>query len=633
MKLFGHLNWDYITDISSRDSWRKAILDNFRSRCESLLLQNLDVPSSPGGWMHQYICPEDGNPLVYTQEASNPYSCPQGHLVDAPELGSAWLALRHRELADVARDLALGGYVYSDKRFSRAALSVLMAYAEKYATFDSGSNAPSWMLKGKVFHQALTEALWSVSIIYAFDLLQSAMSDSEKSFLEKRLLEPIAATLAEAHDKLISQNKVESNYTAWLIAVLGCLGFLLGNDELVSRAIDGPGGFRRHLDMAVLSDGFEYEGSLYYHNFVVLAYCILAEASLSNGIDLYSVYGTGSQNIEKMWDATASVFYPDGSYPALNDGAYWIDGGYWKGSLLDMELTYVYEIASSRTGKSRYYWLLDRLYRRRKINRCEYWAVLYATSDIAESESSFPSIEVFKDSGIGVLRDKENTQVATLVFGVDGGSHTHHDRLALYLWPWSLDPGTPPYGWHGRQHWYKHSVAHNAIVIDGESQRIPTKRPKLSYDGNSITVSSDDLYDGVFIERRVALADLGIKDSVFVSADKERVVEWIFYSDGEWDLSHFTTLDEPITISDEYPASFMSKIADGLSGMQLETKVFYEERVYNISINATKTFSSFLVASPGLAASPSKPRKALVLRFDTSDVRIDTLFAGGRLHG
>ena len=99
-----------------------------------------------------------------------------------------------------------------------------------------------------------------------------------------------------------------------------------------------------HLSHVMIPDGFEFERTLYYHNFVVLAYVLLAEAALGNGIDLYRYTAPEGQNIRAMMDATLSLAYPDGSLPFLNDGAYWDGGGYWIGSILDRPLCEVYLI-------------------------------------------------------------------------------------------------------------------------------------------------------------------------------------------------------------------------------------------------------------------------------------------------
>ncbi len=79
---------------------------------------------------------------------------------------------------------------------------------------------------------------------------------------------------------------------AWLNVTLGCLGFALNDQTLIDRAIQPPAGFTTHLSKAILADGLEFEGTPYYHNFVLLANLILAEAAKANGIDLYAVSGS-----------------------------------------------------------------------------------------------------------------------------------------------------------------------------------------------------------------------------------------------------------------------------------------------------------------------------------------------------
>jgi hypothetical protein len=236
----------------------------------------------------------------------------QAHTGD--NLDAAWRVAEHRRIANIARDLGLVYALTNGARCADAACVILTQYADAYRNYEGAGQARGWMLKGRVFSQALTEALWAVPILHAYDLVRVTLTSEQTAQIVDGLLRPLATTMTQAQDELVYQQKnLKGNYNAWLIAVLGLLGYTLGENALVSRAIDGDAGFCAHLDAAILPDGFEYEGTPYYHNFVALAYTILAEAARANARDLYAVRGAQRQSIESMWRALASIAYSDGS--------------------------------------------------------------------------------------------------------------------------------------------------------------------------------------------------------------------------------------------------------------------------------------------------------------------------------
>lgn len=616
MALFAHLDWNTLG--ASETPWRQRILNGFRARATHLLHADLTVPTQPGGWMHQFICPTHWEPLLYTATpAKGGYRCPCGHTLSSPEIHAAWLALRHRELADAARDLALAARLFDNAQFAEAAWEILTTYAALYEAFAAGREAQPWMLTGKAFHQALTESLWAVPIVYAFDWVAPMVSEAERAHVRDTLLRPIATTLATAHAQLIEQNRVESNYTAWLNAALGCLGVVLEDEALISRVLDGPGGFYRHINLAVRADGLEYEGSPYYHNFVVLAYVILAEALLSRGVDLYAFTGSKGQSIRAMWDAFAALAAPDGSIPELNDGAY------WRGGPFDAEICAVYEMALARTGNPLYAWLLRQTYRRREIERHEWAAVLFADRELTVDERPLRTTTILPESGIAVLRHPQNPHEATLVFGPDGGSHTHHDRLALNLWPWSTDAGTPPYGIPERVEWYQQTLAHNTIMVDGESQTVPPHGGRLwVLNPHALIVAHNGLYEGVRIVRGVSIHANTVEDNVLVSARAPRVIDWIFYTDTHWQVDAVEPLQTASPLAAEGPGRFAIIIAHYADASSFQACTVVGRSAYRLRMHTSAPCEILLVRTPGPAHAPSRQREALIVRYTGRRVRL-----------
>jgi len=447
--------------------WRERILDAMKTRVEEALQIPLSIPTKAGGWWHHYVCPEHELPLIFDHSTPDLHRCPRGCIYQGEAFDAAFRVFAHRHYAALARDAALLFQITSEACYLDTSFEILSRYAELYADFGANEKSEAWMLSGKVFQQALTEAIWAIPLVQAFDMIRSHVDDQQAIVLKEHLLRPISVVLTTAHQKLVfEQGRLESNYTAWLIAAIGSLGFVLDDDKCIQRALTGAGGFSAHLNAAVLPDGFEYEGSPYYHNFVTLAYTLLAETAHGYGIDLYSVHGLRGQSIQQMWSVLADLMWPEGSIPLLHDG------NYWQNSSFDEELVEVYEIALARTGDSRYGWLLNGVYHRRGLQRDSWAALAFAEHELSTFHRSPIQSSLIKDVGLGILRDAANPEGFTALFrfGAYGSGHTHRDSLALLLFPFSLDAGNPPYGADTRRTWYQQSAAHNLVIVDGMSQ-------------------------------------------------------------------------------------------------------------------------------------------------------------------
>src|SRR5690606_1244493 len=114
----------------------------------------------------------------------------------------------------------------------------------------------------------------------------------------------------------------ENNYTAWLNASLSCIYSINGERDKLERLMNGVGGIKHHLSIAVKADQLEFEGSIYYHIFVLRAYMIAAEMAESFDIDCYSIRGEQEQSMEGMLDVLVQLADEDGKLPALHDGPF-----------------------------------------------------------------------------------------------------------------------------------------------------------------------------------------------------------------------------------------------------------------------------------------------------------------------
>ncbi len=360
--------------------WARAGWDALAQRVAKGLQASVRIPAEAGGWIHNYVCAEHWLPLVYDGERPTVHECPAGHVCEGEAFDAAWRVWRHRELAELAREGGLAWAVQQSDDGRQLAALILLQYADFYTQFEGQADAESWMLEGHAFNQALTEALWAIPLIHAYDLVADDLTEAQRTRIQQDLLWPMADLMVRSQEKLKAKGSVESNYMAWINVTLVCLGFALGEQEWVTRALSAPVGFNAHLNVAVFEDGFEYEATPYYHTFVLLAYVISAEAARANNIDLYDVVGSKGQTLEMMGLACAKLAWPDGTLPDLGDGSYWQD------SIFDAEICQTYELLNGATPHAEFGELLCAAYRRRGVARDNWAALLFGAKELTSAE-------------------------------------------------------------------------------------------------------------------------------------------------------------------------------------------------------------------------------------------------------
>ncbi|RMF03930.1 MAG: hypothetical protein D6768_04690 [Chloroflexi bacterium] len=573
------------------------------------------IPEEAGGWIHNYICPEHWLPLRYNGNLSDYHACPAGHVCAGKKYDAAWRVWRHRQIADLAREAALAYVVLGVESGRETAVSILAQYAGFYSRLDGQSDAETWMLTGHAFNQALTEALWAIPLIHTYDLVADTLDSTLQAQLTQDLWQPLANVMTRAQDKLIAQNRIESNYMAWLNVTIGCLGFALNDPALIERAVQPPAGFTAHLDKAIFADGLEYEGSPYYHNFVLLAYLILAEAAKVNNVNLYTVTGSQGQTLTGMGCAFAQLAWPDGSIPDLSDGSYWQD------SIYDSEICQAFEILNAAQPRNKFAWILRAAYRRQNATQDNWAALLYGPGETTTTGSVATGHTILKKSGIAVLRT-DKMLAALVPFGPYRGSHHQYDRLSLTVWPFSRDAGSPLYGLPARKAWYPHSYAHNTLVVDGQSHA-NCGGELLDWDGHCLTTSAPEAYPGVTFKRTTEMKENTILDKVAVQSNETHTFDWVFHLDGD--------IKSPL---DSQPLS--GPLANGGAGSYIKLHsqshvnesvsfdINYRSNFYRLTLTGEQPFTLLLGKSPGTSRYPQQRRHVLIGRTVGTQQRYQT---------
>lgn len=614
MRLFSEATIEQAKEKIESTQWAKAGWQTVQTRVAMWQEQLAQIPAEAGGWIHNYICPQHWHPLIFDGNLPDQHGCPEGHVCTGEKFDAAWRVWRHRQLADWAREAALAFVVLDLEAGREMARSILTQYADFYTQFDGQSDAESWMLKGHAFNQALTEALWAIPLIHAYDLVADSLSDGERKRFADELWAPLTTVMTRAQDKLIAQNNIKSNYMAWLNVTLGCLGFTLNDSSLIARAIQPPAGFIAHLDKAIFADGLEFECTPYYHNFVLLANLILAEAAKANKIDLYAISGAEGQTLASMGSAFAELAWPDGSIPDIGEGSYWQD------SIYDPEVCQSFEILHAASQSSikkqpekQFAWTLQTAYERQGVARDNWAALLYGRDDVETAVAPQPCHTVLEESGIAVLRSHKNQKLAVMVpFASYRRHHHQYDRLSLAIWPFSRDAGSPLYGLPVRKDWYSHSYAHNTLVVD-EQSHAPCGGELLAWDGQRLSLAAPDAYPDTDFTRTIEMKDGTIFDELVVQSNDTHTFDWLLHLDGDIVLPpDLEPLSGPLTTTGA--GTYIDLLGQTPMIEYVSIDIDYESKLYQLTLRGEQPFTLLLGMAPGTSRQPQQPRHVLIAR-------------------
>ena len=593
-------------------SWGQAIAARLSQQC--LALSTL-VPNEPGGWIHDFQSPDDHDFLVYNAASATLHQSRTGKQYGSPALDAAWRVLRHRELADAAATAAMLGQILQRPDLLEVSRSILLQYATHYPNFQAAKSAQPWMLKGRAFQQALTEALWFVPIARAYILLQETLGLEERNKIEQQLLRPSLETLLLAQEELIlHQGKTSSNFNAWLIAAIANGAIALQDQPSLERILYGQYSLEEHLAVGVLADGFAWEGSLYYHNFVALAYSQTLEMLEYAGVAAFQRFGA---TLAKVWNVLPQATWENGDLMQRRDGSYWVSGP------LRQEYAQTLEMAYARSQDSRYAHVLRQLCPAEQRP----WTALAFGRALPPHTITPANSVLFNDSGLAVLRN--NSFAASLEFGDHGGAHGHFDKLSLHFaahgFAWSHDPGSPPYGSGIHRAYHQTTAAHNTIVVDGGNQ-LESAGHCVSFSNQQVHLTANQVYTGVKYTRSIQLHHDQLSDQVNLESEEQHLYDWFFHGRGSLTLLNgMTTNATPLATTGMYQ-HIMVHEKKVLPAGRWSAEFLSHQQSLILTGTSDQAIELLACCAPNTDAAPWKTRPVLIIRCLTKNWRLETHF-------
>jgi len=496
----------------------RPAIDRLRREANEFYAMGLSVPENPGGYYHDYTCPDHGVEMHFDPHRPTEHRCPvdQAHFT-GEKFDAAWRWFANHHLAEGSFRLAVLWRAEGGDRHRETVRGILLGYAARYESYRSWPNPGQ--NPGIATYTTLDESVWSIPLAWAFSLIAETLSPEESDEIVSKLLVPVAEHLKRRRYAGIH------NFTCWHNGAISTLGRVSGRADLVRFALEDKLGQRSQLREGMLADGLWYEGSMSYHFYSVWAILVSVLAFRhESATDIRR-----DESVRKSLLAPLACACADGTLPATNDCWYFIS------VLADCchgvpPAPDYYEIAFTLFGDPAFATTLHRTYA--TARRDSVFTLLFGADVLPRPPAEARTSVNLPASGLAILRPPGGVELL-LKYGPHGDHHGHPDKLSLMGWApgWKFSPdlGTPGYGVASLETWYRQTLSHNTVLIDGESQP-PAHGRLLSFGPNSAVVEVD--LEGVKLRRAVFAKSEYFIDVFMVDCGSARSVDWIYHNAG-----------------------------------------------------------------------------------------------------
>lgn len=500
---------------------RQAILDEaaaFPASYEKRFgLDALELPPEGGQWLHYYACPETGTELQF--HPPNQSVCPDtGEVFKGYPYDQVVYMLRADALEKGTLTEALAFRLSGNRAFAVEAARVLKAYADKYLTYPMHDNKGKESQFGaRVYSQTLDESIWLIDMAWAYDLIRDSdvLNPADRRHIERDLLYASAMTVSRAN------MGPTPNIQNWILGAEMAVGYTLGDQTLVSKALDGIHGLRSQLKVFV-RDGFWTEGSWGYQFYALRPILFMAQMSTRAGVNLWKQ----EPDITALLASPIGVMFPDGSLPAFNDSH----------QVELAEEAPLYEVAYAATGNPVFAAIAA------EGKRDSRFAYLFGAPSLGNAKMPALHSAVYPDAGYATLRAPHAGVTQIVKFGPYGGPHGHLDKLNELIYAegmvMGVDSGTHFYGIPIHNEWDKRTVAHNTVAVD-ESDQQPATGKLLNWQSEpaftALSVDAGPAYASVDLQRTEVVTDNYVLEITRATSSDGKMhdFDWIYHNYGK----------------------------------------------------------------------------------------------------
>ena len=467
------------------------------------------------GWFHNFVCPKCAKTFRqdYTFKPGRVFVCENcGATASSQKLDEAWVFGYRYNASNALTSSALVYLVDGVEKSLDYIVRFIDFYADAYADFPVHGN---WAGMGKIMGQSLDEAVWACAVIRALNVVgKDAIPAEKREKWREKLFMPLA-------DLIGRQATIIHNIPLWLQAARGVIALYYGDKALFDDAVESEFGVRNQAKKGYTKDGLWYELSLGYHFYATEALCeFVADYACVNPDDelvgyLRRAYQTPGQLCTDGW-----------TLPSINDMGYpakIISRS--RPGIRACRVAYSDEVA---------FQVAEEL-RREPENLLGAETLLFMPPDAAVDARGFakPDKKLFPDTCLAIMNKPFSVILKT---GSLTKSHMHADALSVILSPFSDDLGTPGYGHPMCSAYYRQTLSHNTVLMDGMSQPFRPQKQSVVDLPDGMEGRVEDYYDGVAAARSVTASGSELVDVFTVKAQTDHQFDWVFHSAGEADL-------------------------------------------------------------------------------------------------
>ena len=492
------------------------------TEAERFIADPINFPPRGGQHNQWYQC--DACQIALRTVDATHHQCPKCRKVySGPPYDDVIFSREHsrnlQRMATAAWAYAISG----DRKFAEYPARVLLGYAERYSQYPYHDNslktdiAKMGRTGGHLFEQTLNEAAsMATSIGPAYDLIHdcNVLSTADHRKIRDGLLLPMLRNI----DKYKGG---KSNWQTWHNAAMLWGGALTHDPNWVRKAIaDEKNGFHYQMATSVSKEGMWYENSWGYHFYTLNALIDMAETSRRLGLGLW-----GHERLKAMFTLPVQYSMADGMLPRFGD-----------------------DVSSSVKRLGRMFEPAYHAYRDPQLlpllgGRPSFESVLLGRS--IQTEAEMPALQsvVFEDAGHAILRSQGPAGLAAaMTFGPYGGFHGHYDKLSFVLFGFGRELGVDPgraasqaYRLPIHSNWYKATISHNAVLVDGHSQKPATGKLELFDRGDGYTAvaaSCPEAYPGVRHRRLLFMTGIYLLVLDELHSDADHRFDWAYHNKG-----------------------------------------------------------------------------------------------------
>ncbi len=468
--------------------------------------------------------------------------------------------------------------ILQDEKYAVYIKDMLFQYEAMYKDLPIHPQERSYA-RGKLFWQCLNDSNWLVYVSQAYDCIYDWLSKKERNQLEKNLFRPFADFISIENPQFF--NRVH-NHSTWGNAAVGMIGLVMGDEELIQRALyglkdakldlkakdndggliytDGKAGFLANLDEPFSPDGYYTEGP-YYQRYAMYPFLIFAEG-LHNVKPELKIFEHKDSVLLKSVNTLIELSDADGEFFPLNDGQKGMS--YYSRELVTaVDIAYYYGggnpgllSIAEKQGQV----LLDDSGLAVAIGVRDGKAEPFVKKSVNLTDGSDG-----KQGGVGILRYGNEDLTLVFKYAAQGLSHGHYDKLSFSLYE-KGDEIMQDYGLarfvnieqkgggnylKENKTWAKQTIAHNTITQNETSQfngeyEVGSKHHSdlYFYDASNpevqvISAKESNAYPGTEMHRTMAVIKNEnfekpfVLDILKVTSNKENQYDLPFYFMGQ----------------------------------------------------------------------------------------------------